>query len=55
MFTFCTDVVVHLLRLLLGDAHTITVVPVCAQIAAYIKPATADGRGETSGDFDANA
>lgn len=32
------DVVVHLPGLLLGDAHTLAVVPVGAQVAAYVEP-----------------
>lgn len=39
-FAFCTDVVVHLLRLLLRDTHTVTMVPVCTQVTAYIEPKT---------------
>lgn len=37
-FTLHTDVVVHLLGLLLRDAHTVSVIPVGAQVAANVKP-----------------
>lgn len=38
-FTLHTDVVVHLLRLLLCDAHTVSVIPVSAKVATNIKSA----------------
>lgn len=38
-FTLHTDIVVHLLRLLLCDAHTVSVIPVSAKVAADVKPA----------------
>lgn len=37
-FTLHTDVVVHLLGLLLCDAHTVSVIPVGTQVAANVEP-----------------
>lgn len=37
-FTLHTDVVVHLLGLLLCDAHTVPMIPVGAQVAANVEP-----------------
>lgn len=51
LFTLCAYVVVHLLRLLFRDAHAVTVVPVCAQITAYIKPTTTEGEMTSSVQF----
>lgn len=45
--TLHADVVVHLFGLLLRDAHTVTVIPVGAKVAADIKPVE---RGENN-DF----
>lgn len=37
-FTLHADVVVHLLRLLFRDAHTLSVIPVGTQVAANVEP-----------------
>lgn len=38
LFTLHTDVVIHLLGLLLRDAHTLSMIPVSAQVATNVKP-----------------
>lgn len=45
-FTLHTDVVVHLLGLLLRDAHTLSMIPVGTQVAANVEPLEKKMTGE---------